>query len=174
MSQAECAAARQSYPKSDCTVVVKVTQTSIPVPASQGATTQAIAGAVSPDALIDQSPCKTHNYFAGTTNLQMISNGIWSYTMWVQWERDGVCGNVEYQKTKCYLDWGILWTVTDHDCGALPAGLMVWRWWGDPAYAYADYTMTYTLPIYGGVLSVGHHGTVQVNGMTGAVYSYWS
>ena len=173
VSTAECAAIRKLYAQSDCIVVVTNTQTSIPVPTGQSSTAQAVAGVVSPAVLIDQSPCSTHSYAAGTNQEQMVMNGVWSYTLWVQWERDAVCGDVEYQKTKCYQDWGILWTVTDHECGALPAGLMVWRWWGDPSYAYADYTMTETIPFVGGVLSVGHHGWLQVNGITGKVSTGW-
>ena len=168
ISKAECDAVHQSYPNAECAITVTTTQTPTKVAASTPT-----KGSISPAALIDQSYCSSHNYFGSTYNLQMVMNGVWSYTMWVQYEGDKGCGAVEYQKTRCYLDWGVLWTATWSDCGALPAGLNVWRWWGDPAYAYADYTMTYTLPIWGGVFSVGHHGWVQVNGQTGSVSSSW-
>lgn len=127
MSQAECAAVYQSYPNAEYAIVVKTTQTEMKVAAGKPT-----AGSISPAVLIDQSYCSSHNYFAGTHNLQMVANGIWSFTMWVQYEGDKGCGAVEYQKTRCYLAWGVLWTATWSDCGALPAGLNVWRWWEIP------------------------------------------
>jgi len=89
--------------------------------ADKGGGQYADQGSISPAALIDQSYCSSHNYFGSTYNLQMVMNGVWSYTMWVQYEGDKGCGAVEYQKTRCYLDWGVLWTATWSDCGALPA-----------------------------------------------------
>lgn len=169
ISQAECDAVHQSYPDAECAITVTTTQTPIKVAADKPT-----KGSISPNVLLDQSYCSSHNYFAGTYNLQMVMNGVWSYTMWVQYEGDKQCGAVEYQTIRCYQDWGVLWSVADHNCGATPSPQYVWRWWGTPEYAYADYTMTYSLPIWGGVFSVGHHGWVQVNGQTGAVYSNWS
>jgi hypothetical protein len=169
ISQAECAAVHQQYPNAECAIVVKTTDTAIKVAADKPT-----AGSISPAVLINGSYCSSHNYFAGTRNLQMIMNGVWSYTMWVQYEGDKACGAVQYQIARCYQDWGILWTASTNACNAAPAGLMVWRWWGDPSYAYADYTMTYSIPVVGGVSSFGHHGWVQVNGQTGAVSSSWN
>lgn len=168
MSQAECNALHQQYPNAESTIVVKTT-TSV----TKAAADKPDAGSIAPAAVIDQSPCQSHKYFGSTAQLQVVGGGVWSYTLWIQYEGDKVCGNVECQVVRCYQDWGILWSASTHGCGAVPAK-MQWAWWGNPSYAYADYTMTYSPPIIGGVISIGHHSWIQVNGMTGQVYSGWS
>jgi hypothetical protein len=170
MSNAECAALHQQHPAAECSVVVTVT---VPTGgAAQGLAQEAAprskSDLVVPLAAATDSPCKTHNYFSGTAQAQAVGGGAWSYTLWIQYRGDKVCGNVQYQTVRCYLDWGILWSASTSGCSAVPA-INKWAWWGDPSYAYADYAMTYSPPIIGGVFSIGHRSWIQVNGMTGKV-----
>jgi hypothetical protein len=165
MSQAECDALHQQYPKAECVVVVKSTTSVTKVAADKVG-----AGSISPAVLIDQSPCSSHNYFAGTYNLQMIGGGVWSYTLWTQYEGDTVCGNVEYQVVRCHQDWGVLWSASNTGCDAVPAKNR-WAWWGNPSYSYADFTMTYCVPVIGGCFSIGHNLWTEVNGVTRQIYT---